>query len=606
MFDRLECYRKTPQFEAFMSLVTGTHFGHRKRMKRRTALGELAGSFITTDDDATGSSARVSPYANKVLPQVQRTTAGLEPHTGVWQTEQMLHLLRRTTFGPSRAHLAQIRSMSMLQTVDTLLASGPEEPSMPLNVDSRDLVAVGEPWVYALYQDPAAGSFNPTGVRTNSLKAWWLGLILNQGFSLREKMTLFWHNHFVTERSVVNDPRFTYRYVALLRRNSLGNWKALTRAISYDGAMLRYLNGNTNTRTSANENYGRELLELFTIGKGPEAGVGDYTNYTEADVKAAARALTGWQEDATVLITAGSTPWKFTSSRHDTTDKQFSVRFGSHLTKGGTDGYAELDDVLNMIFAQDETAKFLCRKLYRWFVYYVIDDWTEANIITPLATILRSNNYELTPVLSVLLKSAHFFDPVNMGCGIKGPIDHAAGLVRLFAIAFPQGDVVNQYKLWTYLNGKLTAMDQDIGDPPNVAGWAAYYQTPQFYELWINSDTLPKRTALSDTLIRTGYKITGFTLQADALAFAKTLSNPGDPVSLIDESAQILFAISLTAGQKSFLKDILIPGLPDYEWTVEWAAHINDPNNTTKAALVKTKLLTLYAFMASMPEFQLM
>jgi uncharacterized protein (DUF1800 family) len=576
-------------------------------MNRQSALNALITELLPgSDQDAT--SPKASQFANRVLPRVQRTTAGLEQYAGVWTRAEMLHLLRRTTYGPSQEHLNQIAGMSLAQAVDTLAAFNGEEPSKPLSVDARDnLVALGATWVYALAQDPAAGSFNPVSVRTSSLKSWWLGLILNQELSLREKMTMFWHNHFVTERNIVGDPRFTYRYVALLRNSALGNWKNLTRAMSYDGAMLRYLNGNTNTRTSPNENYGRELLELFTIGKGPEAAVGDYTNYTEQDVKAAARVLTGWQEDATALTTPTGSPWKFTSSRHDTASKLFSARFNNHITIGGTDGLAELNDLLDMVFTQEETAKYLCRKLYRWFVYYIIDDWTEANIITPMATILRSNGYEVVPVLSVLFKSAHFFDQVNRGCVIKSPLDHVAGLVRSFGIPFPS-DLVTLYKMWTYLGTtNLAAMDQDIGDPPNVAGWPAYYQSPQFHELWINSDTLPKRTTLSNTLLRTGYKVTGFTLLADVLAFARGLANPADPNLLVEESTQLLLAVPLTAGQRTYLKEqILIPGLPDYEWNVEWALYVADPTNTTKAGVVRSRLQSLYGFMATMPEFQLM
>ncbi len=552
------------------------------------------------DDPVTG----ISPFANKTLPKFNRTNAGLEPYTGPWGSPQVFHLLRRTTFGPSLANVALLKTMSASLAVDMLLAPPPEEASLPLNVDSRDVVSVGESWVYAIYQDPATGSFNPTGVRTSSLKAWWMNLITRQQLSLREKMVLFWHNHFVTEADIVNDPRFSYRYLALIRANAFGNWKDLTQKMTTDGAMLRYLNGNTNTKTSPNENYGRELQELFTIGKGPEVAPGDYTNYTEADVKAAARVLTGWQEDATVLTTPGSTPWKFTVSRHDTADKQFSARYGNQVITGGTDGLAELNAFLDMIFNQAETARYLCRKFYRNFVYYVIDDWTEANIIEPMAAQLRADNYNVAPVLSTLLKSAHFFDAANMGCMIKGPVELVAGVARLFGIALP-ADMTVLYKMLTYLVGQAATMQQEIGNPPNVAGWPAYYQTPQFYELWINSDTLPKRTTFTTTMATTGYTTSSVKLVIDVLLFTGGFANPSDPNALLDEAAELLLATPLTANQKAFLKQTLIPGLPDYEWSIEWADYLADPTNSTKYTPVRTKLQTLFAFMMSMPEFQL-
>ena len=119
--------------------------------------------------------------------------------------------------------------------------------------------------------------------------------MLNEQASLREKMVLFWHNHFVTALGTIGDPRYGFRYNALLRKYALGNFKELALAITIDGAMLKYLNGNRNSKAAPDENYARELQELFTIGKGPEIGPGDYTNYTEDDVKAAAKVLTGWR-----------------------------------------------------------------------------------------------------------------------------------------------------------------------------------------------------------------------------------------------------------------------------------------------------------------------
>ncbi len=569
-------------------------------MNRRDALNSLTSVADLQENQVLG----ISPYANKAIPRFERTTAGLEPYTGTWGNDQTMHLLRRTTFGPALANAALLSTMSVNSAVDMLVATPPDETSLPLNVDTRDVVPVGSSWVYAIYQDPTAGSFNPTGVRLNSLKSWWMDLIVQQNLSLREKMVLFWHNHFVTEANVVNDPRFSYRYLALLRAHALGNWKGLARMISFDGAMLRYLNGNTNTKSSPNENYGREFQELFTVGKGPEVAPGDYTNYTEADVKAAARVLTGWQDDATVLTTAGSTPWMFTAGRHDTTNKQFSPRYANQLITGGTDGLAELNAMVDMIFNQPETARFLCRKLYRWFVYYVIDDWTESNIIEPLAVILRTNNYDVAPVLSTLFKSAHFYDPANMGCMIKNPVELVAGVIRLFGVSLP-ADTATLYKMMSYLFSQTSNLQLDIGNPPNVAGWQAYYQTPQFYELWINSDTLPIRTAFTTTMAKSGYTSGTSKLVIDVLLFTGGLSNPSDPNALIDDAARLFFAIPLTANQKAFLKQTLIPGLPDYEWSTEWGNYLADPTNTLKYTPVRSKLQTLYAFMMSMPEFQL-
>jgi uncharacterized protein (DUF1800 family) len=571
-------------------------------MDRRTVLGGMLDAAIA-DPPSHAISDDPLAFTNTRLPTTPRAQSGLESYTGLWGKDQIFHLLRRTTFGPSPGDAQAFQTMSMSQALDLVLSPPAIDGGQPLNTDIRDLVAVGDTWVYANYKD-AASTFDPSGIRIVSLKSWWTGLMLTQSASIMEKMVLFWHNHFVTERDVVNEPRFTWRYADLLRRYALGNWKDLARAITIDGAMLRYLNGNSNTKTSPNENYGRELQELFTIGKGPEVGPGDYTTYTEADVKAAAKVLTGWQEDATVLPQVGSQPSRFTATRHDTSNKQFSNRYGNRVITGGTDGLAEVNALLDMIFEQEETAKFLCRKLYRWFVYYVIDATTEANVIVPMANILRQNNYEVMPVLQALFRSAHFYDPLNMGCMIKSPLEFVVGIPRIFTMSLP-ADVSTRYKIFYYMSTQAAAMQQDIADPPNVAGWAALYQSPQFYELWINSDTLPRRASLSNSLMRSGYSTSGFTYAADPLAFTLNLPDPRNVDSLIDECARLIFAVPLTANQKAFLKQTLIPGLPDYEWTLEWDTYLADPGNTQKMNAVKTKLQSLFAFMLSMPEFQL-
>jgi hypothetical protein len=188
---------------------------------------------------------------------------------------------------------------------------------------------------------------------------------------------------------------------------------------------------------------------------------------------------------------------------------------------------------------------------------------------------------------------------------IKSPLDLTAGMVREFDMAIPAADLAQEYTFLLYLVTQASAMQQYLGQPPDVAGWPAYYQSPQYYELWINSDTLPRRTRLSNLFARTGYTTGGATLIIDPLAFAAGLTMPEEPNRLIDELCEYLYALPLTAGQKAFLKNTLIPGLPDYEWTVEWMDYVNEPANPLKAAPVKTKLQTLLSTMMQMPEYQL-
>jgi len=191
-------------------------------------------------------------------------------------------------------------------------------------------------------------------------------------------------------------------------------------------AMLRYLNGYLNTKTSPDENYGRELQELFTVGKGPDS------KYTEDDVKAAAKILTGFR------INPFSSPisYFFLFTDHDTSTKQFSAFYGNKKITGRAfnDGEKELDDLVQMLFDNTETARHICRKLYQFFVYYEITSDVEQNIIRPLADIFRQNNFQFKPVLEKLFKSQHFYDSLNLNCVIKSPLDYSIGMIREFDI----------------------------------------------------------------------------------------------------------------------------------------------------------------------------
>ena len=386
---------------------------------------------------------------------LMRTSTGLTPYAGTFGTAELVHLLKRTLFGVKKADLEAFKNQTLSQVVATLLTAAPT-PAPPINTynDSTATdpnVPAGQTWVNAPYGD---GTINAR--RYVSFKAWWTGLMLNQNRSITEKMALFWHNHFATETVDITDARFVYKHHALLRSLSLGNFKTLVKEVTLDPAMLRYLNGYLNTKTAPDENYARELQELFTLGKGPGS------QYTEDDVKAAARVLTGYRTDANTISAY------FDPTRHDTGIKQFSSFYGNAVITGktGAQGAGELDELLNMIFSKDEVSKYLCRKLYRFFVYYDIDEATEANVITPMANIFRQNNYEIKPVLEALFKSEHFFDVLNRGCVIKSPIDFLVGHCREFGVVFPDpaSDASSAYLMWDYIRNFATTLQQNLGD----------------------------------------------------------------------------------------------------------------------------------------------
>ena len=530
-----------------------------------------------------------------------RTFSGLTPYNGPWTSNEVIHLLKRTMFGSTPDDINYFLGLGMNQSIDTLLTVSATPPAPPVknynnnNIPATDPdynIPMGQTWV-------TINTTDADGQRRNSLKAWWMGLMINQERNIREKMTLFWANHFSTETNDLGRMIWAYNYNALCRKNALGNFKQFVKDITLDAAMLRYLNGYLNISTAPDENYGRELQELFTLGKE------NNPNYTEDDVKKAARVLTGWK------INANTNTYSFNSAQHDVTSKQFSSFYNNTVItgrSGATAGDLELTDLINMIFSKSaEVSRFIVKKLYRYFVYYKIDTTTETNVIDPLAQILVSNNWEIKPVLAALFKSEHFFDTVNQGCYIKSPVDLVVSVCREFGIVFPNAtDYVNAYNMWSFMQSYAALLQQNIGDPPNVAGWAAFYQAPQFHETWINADTYPRRNLFTDTMIGPGYTRSGQKIIIDPVAFTKKLSNPSDPNILMNDALRILFRIDLSAASKTALKNqiLLSNQAQDYYWTNAWAAYISNPT-AANYQVIFTRLRDLYKYLMDLAEYQL-
>lgn len=548
------------------------------------------------------STRRKKTVATEEMQKPFRTQSGIAPYTGAWTEQEVIHLLKRTMFGAKRADINYFKGMSMNQAVDQLLSPTAPQPAPPVKeyatsttpgVTPDGNIAQGTTWINDINSDGTVQS-----QRRASYKKWWTGVLINQDSSIREKLIMFLTDHFGNESGDVGNANWIYKQHSLIRQYALGNFKELIREITKDVSMLRYLNGYLNNKNAPDENYARELMELFTLGKGPGS------QYTESDVKAAANVLTGWQINTTTYTSV------FTLSRHTTTNKTFSSFFNNTVITGrntATAGDLELADLLNMIFAQPEVAKYLVRKFYRWFVYYTIDAGTETNVIEPLAEIFRSNNYELKPMLSALFKSEHFYDLLNRGCLIKNPSDIVIGSLREMNVAFrPESDWDTNYGLWNTFNSWMVNMGQNLHDPPNVSGMPAYYQEPSFHEIWINSDSLPKRNQYTDTMINSGYTRNSFKVQFNCVAFAQALSNPGNPNDLIDEAIRVFFRNELSAQSRSQIKtQILLTGQQwDYYWTNAWAAYESSPT-VANFNTVNTRLKSLFQYLFNLSEYQL-
>jgi uncharacterized protein (DUF1800 family) len=581
--------------------------GNATNLPRREFLSRLVSKDAALQDPVTGDPIKddvyFKKYSNQKLPfQANRTDAGLEPYVTAWTEAEVLHLLRRTMFGATKANVDLLKSMTPSQAVDYLIDNPVLPTPGPLNNYNNTYADTqgcpfGTPWVTYAAPNNNDGTLNSQ--RTyNSFKPWWMGQMINQPTHILEKITLFWANHFGTDTDTSNAPKAIWKHYVTLRTHGLGNFRTLIKEITTDPHMLVFLNLNSSSRTAPDENYARELQELFMVGKG--AG----SQYTEADVKAAAKVLTGWRR--TISATDGTYSTTFNTGVHDVSNKQFSAFYNNKLITGktGANGATETDELIDMILQAPEVAKYICRRLYTWFVYYVIDDAAEANVITPLADLFRSSNYEIKPVLKALFNSQHFFDPVNRGCIIKSPVDMYVSLLREFKVTLASSPLEIQYAHWKYFSDRCSVEAQNIGDPPNVSGWPAYYQSPKFYEMWMNASTIQTKGRNINNLTKAGITVNSIKIKVDSVAFNKLFPNPEDPNQVVRNFITYLLPQDLSQSQKDYMKSILLSNqVTDSYWTNAWNAYISNPSDTGALATVQNRLDTLINYITSLEEY---
>lgn len=436
-------------------------------------------------------------------------------NTKPWNKILVSHLLNRTLFGATAAQVNSVLALSPNDAVELLFQSLPS-PEVPGT------------WV------TEAPDFNSpfNTQRTSQLRTWWIKLMYEQPVSIREKMTLFWHNLFVSEAGTVIIPQYMYIQNVLFRNNYAGNFKNLSKAVTRDPAMLIYLDGRYNVVGNPNENYARELLELFTMGIG---------NYTETDVREASRALTGW-----ILSGLGSI---FVPSRHDYGNKTFL----------GQTGNFDDNDIVDIIFNQPVTAKFICRKLYKTFIHEQADNNYAEPIINEMANLLRSSNYEIMPVLKTLLKSKLFYSDNVISALFKNPLDLMLGAVKMMNIQFDPSVLTTRLN---YIITQSSAAGQFILDPPSVQGWVGYRQ-------WLSTIAMPIRAAFAESVV-TGLQKngqpTGFSV--DALAFALSFSEPNNALQLVKDMTEHLVRLQVTPRQLNNLLEIMLDGTMIQNWYI--------------------------------------
>jgi uncharacterized protein (DUF1800 family) len=277
------------------------------------------------------------------------------------------------------------------------------------------------------------------------LRRWWLNRMTTAQNPLREKMTLFWHGHFATSIQKVNNCYWMWLQNETLRRNALGNFKSLTRQMSRDPAMMIYLDLQESRKEHPNENWARELMELFTVGIG---------HYTEEDIRESARAFTGYRLDNTTQ------DFQFAAGQHDNTQKTFMRKTGAW------DG----DDVIDILMEQPACAEFIAEKLWRFFV----EDEPSGKIASTVANRLRGEQYEIRPVLREIFSSAEFFSERAMHSHIKSPVEFLVQTTKLLESDLPPPKV---------LQNAMAQMGQLLFAPPNVKGWDGG-------RTWISASTL--------------------------------------------------------------------------------------------------------------------
>ncbi|MGQ0502506.1 MAG: DUF1800 domain-containing protein [Panacagrimonas sp.] len=357
------------------------------------------------------------------------------------------HLLLRSGFVPSPAEIGALAPLSDAQAVDRIVdaavrqrvASTPapgwvdeplQQPFIPKGISPKEKRALRQDWAQ----------------RYLELQTWWMQEILTTPAPLAERMTLFWHGHFTSALQTVKAGQLIYRQNVLLRRHALGNYRQLLHEIAHDPAMLLYLNNQQNRKGAPNENFARELLELFTLGEG---------HYQEQDIKEAARAFTGWK----ALPPDGR--FVEVARQHDEGEKTFMGR------RGNFDG----DDIIDIILAQPQAARFIVESLWREFV----SPEPDAEAVARLAGGFRKD-WEIAPLIKALLREPQLWDAKSAGLLVKSPVEFVAGTVR--ALDLPLSAVSAAVA--------AQGMGQRLFYPPNVRGWPGGNS-------WITSEWLLER-----------------------------------------------------------------------------------------------------------------
>lgn len=400
------------------------------------------------------------------------------------------HLLRRAGFGASSEEIQQAVDQGLEATVEGLFADASEEDAE-----------------FARVFDSLAGSIMDLE-DPGTAQAWWVHRLVRTRHPLREKLTLFWHGHFATNYNKVGEMPLMQRQLDTLRANAWGDFPDLVLAMARDPAMLVWLDGQTNTKEHPNENFARELMELFTCGIG---------NYTEPDVLEAARAFSGWHREGAEFA--------FHAEEHDFDRKTILGRSGRF--DGG--------DVVDILMQLPATPRFMAGKLLRFFAGEPAPD-----VLDEAARLLDSTQLNVKWFLRDLFLSRHFYSEACLRKRIASPAEYAIGTVRTLGIRVPAAE----------LKDRMAAMGQELFAPPNVKGWDGEQK-------WINSATWPVRVAFAQEVSQLDSESPyGRRLPLEA-AVPLELTEPLEVVARLDD---VLMQGALGEEVRADLRELLVTG----------------------------------------------
>lgn len=460
---------------------------------------------------------------------------------------RIAHLLRRAGFGGTAAELDEYQALGFVGAVERLL--NPEAIAQP-ELDAR---------LNGLDMDPGSNQ-----AAFAELQVEWFNRMIATKNPLQEKLALFWHGHFATAQSKVNSPFLMRQQYQLYLALGLGNFRDLAIAVSQNPAMLIWLDGNQNRAKAPNENYGRELLELFMLGIG---------NYSENDVKAAARAFTGWFFTGDRSTGSGKQyiggTFAFEEKQHDKNPKTFLGQTIGAPADGNwqSDGLAIIDTALR----HPACARFIARKLFAFFVW----DAPEPDTVAPFADLFVRNNFDLRELLRALLLSPEFSSERAYRAKAKGPAEYVAGLLRTLGVPNATRDTVTSAR----------RMGQELFNPPNVGGWTSGLG-------WISPGSILDRANFANRTV------TARQTNATALMFDPALTMQGKtlttPEQLTDHFIGLLLDGNVTPDQRAALITYL---------------RLNDRGQPSTFALdaktLDSKVRGLIHLVASTPMYQL-